>query len=143
MENRNELMIIYIGYLTELVSSFLFKYFKYSNYLFPKTKVTDVVLFHREAYLSKTAGCIIILVFYILSFLYIFYIRGKYKENVLIFLKKDTFYLLLLLLFDYTLYMFNIKIMIYESNALKFIIICLLTNLVVYIKYKKNNIKIK
>lgn len=143
MKKRNELIIIYIGYITKLVSSLMFKYFKYSNYLFPKTKVTNVVLFNREAYLSKTIGCIIILAFYILSLLYIFFIRCKYLENDLIFLKKDTFYLILLLLFDYTLYMFNIKIMIYESNALKFVIVCLLTNLIVYIKYKKNNIKIK
>ena len=141
---KNNMMIVYISYFLEFFSMLLFRYSKRNYLLFPEEKTIDFYISNKEAYLCNIMGDLILLMFYILAIIYIYnMIKDIMNKQQNIYLKKSTLYLLNLLFFDSILYFFDFRAIIYESHALKFVIICLLTNLVVYIKYKKNNIKIE
>lgn len=143
MKNCIDKIIIQISFIIEFIINISFKYSKYLYYSY-LTKRTPEFLFDKyEANISYSISYLISLIFYILIILYVLVIIKWYINNKIIDLKTNSKYLLSILIFDIMLYLFNIKAMIYESNAFRFVIIGLLTNLIVYIKYKKNNIKIE
>ena len=136
-------MIIYIECINELLIRLLFRN---SHYLFSKSinlKIENIYYRSREAMIYFKIGNFINLTFYFLSIIYIFAIVYKIYINEFVDLKKNTIYFVVLLFFDAILFFFNFRAMLFDSSFSHFVIICLLTNLAVYIKYKKNNIKIK
>lgn len=143
MKKIKEIFILYIGIFIDIFAYALLKYSKFFNGEFSFIKTQNLIFKSVELQYSYFIGFLIMLFFYVLGFVYIFIIRFKYKNNIIISLKKSTFFMIVILLFDWVLCLFNIKAMVTSSHAFRFVIICLLTNLVVYIKYKKNNIKIK
>lgn len=143
MKNKIDLMVIYIGCINELLIRLLFRN---SHYLFSKSinlKIENIYYRSREAMIYFKIGNFINLTFYFLSIIYIFAIVYKIYINEFVDLKKNTIYFVVLLFFDAILFFFNFRAMLFDSSFSHFVIICLLTNLAVYIKYKKNNIKIK
>ena len=143
MKRKKEITLILSTFIIDFFNAVFFRYSRYLYFLFSVIKVQKNISIYSEAYICKIIGYILGLLFYVMAIIYISFIVNDYKNNITVLMKETTFYLLLLLLFDMILYLFNLRAMIYESDAFCFVIICLLTNLVVYIKYKKNNIKIE
>lgn len=143
MQKNQEIFILYFGYIIELIAYICLKYAKYYKGEFSLIKVENVILKNMESKYSFLIGFIISFTFYILAMIYVAIIVYKYKNNMSISLKKNNLVLLIMLITDWLLCLLNIRAMISSSYAFRFVIICLLTNLVVYIKYKKNNIKIE
>ena len=135
--------VIILGCFIDLIVMSILKYSQYLWYSNPIIKREGVFLKNEEAMFIYYKTLNVLLVFYVLGFIYLLIIIYKFKKNIYIDLKKNTLFLLVFLLVDAIFYFFNFRKMFRYSDALKFIIICLLTNLVVYIKYKKNNIKIE
>lgn len=142
MKEKIDLIIINVSFILELFIVISLRYSQYLCYISVYFK-SEKTIYNKEAYLNFKFIYFFMFLFYILSFIYIMAISYKYKSRIRINFKLNTMFLISFLICDFCLYLFNIKAMIYESNAFRFIIICLLTNLVVYTKYKKNNIKIE
>ena len=143
MKNKIDLIIIFLGYLNELLILFLFKYSQILMIISPAIKMTDIFIKYRETQIIFYIGKSMTFLFYILGFIYCLDVIAMYRSNEFVEIKRNTIYLFSLLLCDYILFLFNFRAILLDSYAFRFIVICLLTNLVVYIKYKKNNIKIK
>ena len=143
MKNKIDLIVIYLGFIYELLIRFLFIYSQYLFNINPDLKVENIYFMSSEAVINLTIGYLINLSFYLLCALYMLAIFYKMKTNACINIERNTMFLVALLFFDTILFFFNFRAIFFDSYAFRFIIICLLTNLVVYIKYKKNNIKIK
>lgn len=143
MRKQIDSFIIIISFIIEL---FLMIFFRYSRFLLNTMPIVITKMDlskSKEACMGYIIACKILYIFYILCAVYVIIVYHKFKTNQRLNLKKNTFLLLLLCLCDFILYLFDIRAMIISSNAFKFVIICLITNLIVYIKYKKNNIDIK
>lgn len=143
MEKKIDLIVFLLSYVNELLVLFLYKYSKYLLQLQPIFKFDNILFINDEAMINYNIGTYVERFFYFLSIVYLFDIIMKYYNNKCIEIKKNTLFILGLFFCDCFLYFFNIHAQIIESHAFRFVIICLLTNLVVYIKYKKNNIKIE
>ena len=143
MKNKIDLIVIYLGFIYELLIRFLFIYSQYLFNINPDLKVENIYFMSSEAVINLTIGYLINLSFYLLCALYMLAIFYKMKTNACINIERNTMFLVALLFFDTILFFFNFRAIFFDSYAFRFVIICLLTNLVVYIKYKKNNIKIK
>ena len=134
---------LYIGLIVEIIMMFLFRYLNYL-YLFQPIIISSGNIQKNPNIKYNRMICLNLrLFFYILILIYIITIIHKYHNYIYINLKKNTSVLLIIVIIDFACSLFDLQILIMYSNALRFVIICLLTNLVVYIKYKKNNIKIK
>lgn len=143
MKNKIDLIVIYIGCINELLIRFLFRNYHYLLSKSINLKIENIYNRRNEAIVFFKIGNFINLSFYFLSIIYIFGIVYKIYINEFVDLKKNTIYLVVLLFFDAILFFFNLRAMLFDSSLSHFVIICLLTNLIVYIKYKKNNIKIE
>ena len=143
MKNKIDLIVIYLGFTNELLIRFLFIYSQTLFDINPNLKVENIYFKSSEAIIYFNMGNYINLSFYFLSIIYIFAIVYKIYINEFVDLKKNTIYFVVLLFFDAILFFFNFRAIFFDSYAFRFVIICLLTNLVVYKKYKKNNIKIE
>ena len=143
MKKKIDLIAIYFGFIFELTTSIIFKYIRYLNNLSVVVVSTSHKTYNEIADLSYNITHVSLVFFYFLMAVYILSIFSKYLKQQIINFKQNNCVLLLFTICDLVLYFFNIKAMIENSYAIRFVIICLLTNLVVYIKYKKNNIKIK
>ena len=143
MKNKIDLIVIYLGFIYELLIRFLFIYSQYLFNINPDLTVENIYFMSSEAVINLTIGYLINLSFYLLCALYMLAIFYKMKTNACINIERNTMFLVALLFFDTILFFFNFRAIFFDSYAFRFVIICLLTNLVVYIKYKKNNIKIK
>lgn len=136
-------LIILLSFITELFSMIIIKYEKIIYISNPTFKIGKILLRSNEANLIYYMSYIFLHFFYLYSIIYIIIIIYYFKQNINIKLKRNSILILVLFICDLVLYFFDIERMVKYSDSLRFIIICLLTNLVVYIKYKKNNIKIK
>lgn len=144
MKNKIDLLIINIGFALEFIAMVMLKYAQYLYFINPEEITISKRFFNNiEANTTYICGYYILLIFYSLAIMYIAFIICSYNKKHIICLKRNTIRLLILLFGDIIIYGFDFKNIIIYSFAFKFVIICLLTNLVVYIKYKKNNIKIK
>ena len=138
-----DIVIIYCGIMIDFFEKLIFKYSKYVDTINPAVLTSNSFLMSSEARFSYNIGCFTILFYYFLNCIYIYTIVKKCYSKQIIDLKRNTYALFMLLVCDFVLNSMEIKGVIYNHDTLIFVIICLLTNLVVYIKYKKNNIKIK
>ena len=143
MKYNIDTYFLYFGGIFEL---FIMTAFIYSQYRFFSNPIirNDVNLINDvEALMCFKIAKQLIYLFYIIGFFYLVLIVKKLRNNLNINLKKNTLILFFILMFDWVLFLFDFQAMMIDSYAFRFVIICLLTNLVVYIKYKKNNIKIE
>ena len=138
-----DLLIVQISLIFNLFTAALLRYIQYLYLSDMSIVSTSHNIFSKEAYISFYFVHKSLYLFYFAGLIYIIVIVFKYCEQYLIYLKQNSFFLILILNCDIILYSFNFKAILKNSYAFRFVIICLLTNLVVYIKYKKNNIKIK
>ena len=141
MKNNVDLLVIDLAIIIEVFMKLAFKYSKYFDFIYFINEKT--IIKNYESFISFSIAIFLLIIFYLLIFAYVICILYKLKKEIKINIKKNTFFLILLFIIDCILYFFNFKTMFLNSDALLFVINCLLTNLVVYIKYKKNNIKIK
>ena len=144
MREKMDIIIIILTYLIEL---FIMSFLRYSQYMYCEYEIIKlpnaIFNFCFEADFLYSISNFFNFLFFILGFTYILSVLFKIKSGYIVNLRKNNFYLLFLMINELLFYLIEIKIMIINSHVFRFVIICLLTNLVVYIKYKKNNIKIK
>lgn len=143
MNLKIDVFIIYLSYIIELFSMLILKYSQNVLSVDSVERNTEIILKNNEASLCFYIGYAVLLIFNILTILYVLIMFYTYKKDRNINLVSNNLLLIVLLIIDFSLRFFDVKRMIRNSDSLRFVIICLLTNLVVYIKYKKNNIKIK
>lgn len=142
MRKKTDVLIIYIGFFMDIFLMIFLKYFQRLLFLQLVIKTIDNYNIYNKC-VSLFFTYTYILLFCLLAVIYIILIYRKYKKHIYIDIKRNNTVLIVLLICDLTLNLFNFKTIISYSYAFRFVVICLLTNLVVYIKYKKNNIKIK
>lgn len=143
MKDKIDIIVIYLVLVINLIMMSILKYSQLLYYKYPMiiTKVNFVN--YEEAKFIHNIGMVLIGSFYLLSIIYVIIIIYKLCMNYKINLRRNNISLFIVILSDYILNLFNISIMCRNSHAFRFVIICLITNLIVYIKYKKNNIDIK
>lgn len=143
MRKNLDSITIYFGLLIEFLLMFLIKYSHYLNFYYLVKKNSSIMFKNSEAKICFSLAHVFALLFSLLGVLYIVIILIKITKKNIINVKKNTFYLFVIMFIDFALFLFDFKAILISSHAFRFVIICLITNLIVYIKYKKNNIDIK
>ena len=137
MKSKCDLKIIYFAFVVDFLSVLIIKYAKYINSNTYIIKTSEMIIKSKGYDIMKYLGFMLFQSFYLLTLSYIVVIIFLYKRNLNIYLKRNTVLIIILFSFDTVLRLFNLKRIVLYSNAFRFVIICLFTNLVVYIKYKK------